>query len=129
MSEAFHPYDMACMEAFPELLQQFAEDELRAASAIGTYIFHEDYFAEFISRWSSNEVMLRRIADYVEFLASSEDKERRNLAEIGILEGLISKQDHRIAPFLGTAGAALVDRVLPNFGVDPKPWRDARKRL
>jgi len=63
MSEPFHPYDMDCVKAFPELLQQFTEDELRSASAIGTYIFHEDYFAEFITRWSSNEAMLRRIAD------------------------------------------------------------------
>ena len=128
MSEPFHPYDMDCVKAFPELLQQFTEDELRSASAIGTYIFHEDYFAEFITRWSSNEAMLRRIADYVESLASSDDEEQRNLAEIGILESLISKKDHRIVPFLGPAGVALVDRVLLHFDVDPKPWLKARKR-
>jgi hypothetical protein len=128
MSEAFHPYDVGCMNAFPELLQQFAEAELRSASSIGTYIFHEDYFAQFIERWASDEAMLRRIANYVESLASSEDQEQRNLAEIGILERLVSKEDHRIAPFLGPAAAASVDRVLRHFSVDPQPWRRARKR-
>lgn len=129
MSEALHSADAYCLKTFPELLELFSEEELRPAGATGTYIFHEDYFAEFIARRSSDEAMLRRIAGYIEHLASSSDKALQNLAEIGILENLVAKKDHRVAPFLGPASTELVARVLSHFAVDPTPWLKARKRL
>ncbi len=122
MSEGFHPNDAHCLSLFPELLQQFSEDELRRASATGTYIFHEDYFARFIENQARNELMLRRIAKYVEQLASSHDVSLQNLAEIGILEGVVSKNDHSLAPYVGPASAELLARVLLHFDVDPKLW-------
>jgi len=128
MTKTLPPNDAHCLSVFPELLEQFSESELRSASVLGTYIFHEDYFAKFIASRSSNEVMLRRFSDYIEYLASNEDYSLRDLAEVGILEGLVSKQDHRVAPFLGPASSELVARVLSHFDVDPKPWLNVRKR-
>lgn len=128
MTQNFHPNDALCLELFPELLDQFTIDDLRSASTIGTYTFHEDYFAKFIAHRSSDEAMLRRIADYIERLASGTDQSLRNLAEIGILENLVSKKDHRVAPFLGPASTELIARVLSHFTVDPTPWLRARKR-
>jgi hypothetical protein len=123
MSEGLHPNDAHCLSLFPELLQQFSEDELRHASAIGTYIFHEDYFSRFIEGQAGNELMLRRIAKYVEQLASSHDVALQNLAEIGILEGLVSKKDYSLAPYVGPASTELLAKVLSHFDVDPTPWR------
>lgn len=128
MSEPFNPVDAHCLSIFPELLGQFSEDELRSASLIGSYIFHEDYFMKFVESGASNEIILRRIAGYIEYLASHRHQYQRDLVEVGILESLVSKEDHRIAPFLGPAGTAAVTRVLPNFAVDPNPWLNARKR-
>ena len=128
MSEMFNPIDAHCLSAFPELLEQFSEAELRSASSIGSYIFHEDYFMKFVETQSNNELLLRRVATYIEYLASHENQYQRDLVEVGILERLVSEQDHRIAPFLGPAGAAAVIRVLPNFYWDPEPWFNALKR-
>jgi hypothetical protein len=122
MTGDFHPNDAYCLELFPELLEQFSADELRSASTVGTYIFHEDYFAEFIAARSSNEAILRRIANYIEHLAGADDPALRTLAEVAILEGLVSRQDHRVAPLLGPASRDALARVLPRFSVDAKPW-------
>jgi hypothetical protein len=128
MSETFYPNDEHCLSLFPELLQLFSEDDLRAASTTGTYIFHEDYFARFIENQARDELMLRRIAKYVELLASSHDVSLRNLAAVGILEGLVSKQNHSIAPYIGPATGELLAEVLPRFAVDPNPWRRRGRR-
>ncbi len=127
MSKPFNPVDAHCLSVFPELLGQFSEDELSSASSIGSYIFHEDYFVKFVASQASNELFLRRVAGYIEFLASHEYFYQRELAEVGILESLICREDHRIAPFLGPAARAAVARVLPHFDVDPKPWLNALK--
>jgi len=109
------------------MLAHFPESELLSASVLGTYIFHEDYFIPFVLGRSSDEMMMQRVATYIEFLASSEDQSLHNLAEIGILEALVSRQDSSVAVFLGPQSKALLVRVLPHFDVDPKPWLSPRK--
>lgn len=40
--------DAECMRRFPEMVDHFSRESLDKASAIGSYIFFEDYFNAFV---------------------------------------------------------------------------------
>ncbi len=99
--------DLHCLELFPEMKEQFQALDLERASDEGSYIFHEDYFLRFALDQNENK-MLKRIADYIEELACSENKQIRNLAQIGVLEGMINSNFTKIAKHLGQNSKSMV---------------------
>jgi hypothetical protein len=127
MSERPNPVDAHGLSVFPSLFDQFPKRELRSACLIGSYTFHEDHFLKFVES-QSDEFVLRRISDDIESLASHANASQRDLAEVGILESLVSSERHRIALYLGPAGAIIVARFLPRFTVDLTPRLKKRKR-
>jgi len=116
-----------CLALFPEMRERFSDKELSDTDNIGTYILHEDLFMHFVAAHQSNELMMRRVAAYVEELATS-DQDQIRLAEIGLLESAVSNKMLGLAPYLGAAGRQLVvERVLTRFNVDPTPWKRRRQ--
>ncbi len=89
-----------CMECFPELVEKYGYDTLSEASSLGTYVFHEDYFNLWVIEDVSSDCDLSRVADYIEHLASSSNVDLQNLAQIGIIEGLMNFHFEKIASYL-----------------------------
>lgn len=106
--------------------ERFSDKELSDADDIGVYILHEDLFMHFVADHQSDERMMRRVAVYIEELATS-DLDSANLAEVGLLESAVSNKMLGLAPYLGvTSRQLVVDRLLPRFNVDPSPWKRLR---
>lgn len=114
-----------CLALFPEMRGAFSAAELANSAADGAYILHEDLFMKFVAARQSDELMMRRVAAYVEELATG-DQDAANLAEIGLLEHAVSNDLHGVAPHLGPTSRYLLERVLSRFDVDPAPWKRQR---
>lgn len=127
MRERPNPVDAHGLSVFPSLFDQFPKSELRFASLVGSYIFHEDHFLKFVES-QSDEFVLCRISDNIESLASHANASQRDLAEVAIPESLVSSERHRTALYLDPAGATAVARLLSRVTVDAKPWLKKRKR-
>lgn len=123
MDESFNLVDRYCLSLFPEMLEYFSEAELRIASGTGSYIFHEDYFVKFIGTSLDDDAILARVAEYVEYLAENKNTYLVDLAEIGILESVISKGFHQLAPHVKSASKKLVQSVLAHCNVAPALWK------
>lgn len=100
--------DSYCLTEFPELLEIFSREELEEASSLGSYIFHEDYLNRVIVMNRSSASFLKRVADYIEYLASSKNKEMNYLAQIGIVEALINEKIIEAAEFFGESTKLLL---------------------
>lgn len=122
MDESFNLVDRYCLSIFPEMLEHFSEEELRIASSTGSYIFHEDYFVKFIGASLDDDALLARVAAYLEYLAENKNNYLVDLAEIGILESVISKDFHQLAPHLRPCSRKLVQSVLAHCNVAPALW-------
>lgn len=64
------------------------------------YVFFEDVFSAFIIEkiCARDKKMLHRIFDFIEEMATSDDIEVRNLAQVGLLEALwCDKRTHKIS--------------------------------
>ncbi len=92
--------DRYCLDLFPELLELYGIDALEQASSLGSYVFHEDFFNEFLIKRSDSDDIMFRGAKYIAYLFADENTYLNDLAQIGILEGLINCKFSRIAPFL-----------------------------
>lgn len=120
--------DEACLASFPEILQEYSRAELLEASETGRYIFFEDYFNAFIQKHKTNETILKRIAPFIENLAQSEHDEIRNLVEIGILSGLVSRDVTTIAKYLGPRSKYLLGKASSQTNIDRDAWRLKRDK-
>ena len=112
----------ACLKAFPEILDHYSENELADSASLGAYIFFEDYFNEFVSAHRNSEVFFRRVAVFIEDMAGSTDNDLRNLAEIGILEGMVNRKVIGISKFLGPNSKHLIREASDRTKIDPKIW-------
>jgi hypothetical protein len=120
------PANQRCLTLFPELRDQFSERELVEADDVGAYILHEDLFMKFVATRQADELMMRRVAAYIEELATNH-RDDVNLAEIGLLENAASNELHALAPYLGPASSQLMERILSHCDIDPSPWRRRRR--
>ena len=120
--------DEACLASFPEMLQEHSRAELLEASETGRYIFFEDYFNAFIQKHKTNETILKRVAPFIENLAQSEHDEIRNLVEIGILSGLVSRDVTTIAKYLGPRSKHLLGKASSHTNIDRDAWRLKRDK-
>lgn len=114
--------DKYCMECFPELEQKYGIDVLYEASSYGSYVFHEDYFNFWVSEDVKSNQDLKRVANYIEYLASSPNHHLQNLAQIAIIEGLINLNFIAIAPFLKKHSKQLVLKAKNTTNFDEKIW-------
>ncbi len=114
---------MKCLTDFPEVLDVFSQGELAQASAIGSYIFFEDYFMRFIEKRGHSDQFFARVAAFIETLAESDDADIRNLAQIALLEPLVNKKIVKIAPHLGKAAQKLLRQAQDTTRIDTKIWR------
>lgn len=115
--------DKSCLDAFPEMMQSYGRKPLENASRIGSYIFFEDYFNEFIEKNKNNGKILLRAADYIEGLAQSENSDIQNLVEIGILEGLVNRDVSEIAKLLKPNSKKLLKQATSRTKIDAALWR------
>ena len=122
MDEKFNIVDQYCFSLFPEMLNHFSEVELRSASNLGSYIFHEDFFLKFLALSATSDGLMARIGRYVEYLAGDENNYLGDLAEIGILEGAVSQNLYALARHLGPKSKTLLKNVLSHFDVDHSKW-------
>jgi len=94
------PENERCVAKFPEILEQFPQDEIRESAESGSYPFHEDTFNVFVQMNRSDPRVLSRAGSYIGELLASENQDDVNLAKIGIIEGLMDKKVSEIIPFL-----------------------------
>ncbi len=111
-----------CLRKFPEISDHFSDEELRGATALGNYIFFEDYFNEFVAVHGRSEHFFQRVAAFVEKLAGSTDPEVQALAEIGLLEGLVNRQVLGVADHLGEHARRLLKDASRRTRFDEKIW-------
>ena len=114
--------DAYCVKMFPELVDRFGESALKRASSFGEYVFHEDYFIKFLIENENNLDVIKRGADYIEYLCRSENTLLQNLAKIGLIDSLISKEFTKISEFLGSQSRQTLGESLEHFDVDHQAW-------
>lgn len=114
--------DADCLEFFPELLKFSNEKELDEADEDGPYIFHAYHFIPLIIRNRANTNMLQRAANYIESLAVHVGTDISALAEICLLESLVSNEVYEINSHLGPHSRVLLNKVLSHFNVDKSKW-------
>ncbi len=129
LKEFTEELDIQCLKAFPEMLEEYEREALENASSDGRYIFFEDYFNEFIEKHQANENILIRAAKFIEALARSNNNEVKNLVEVGILSGLVSREVHGIAKFLGAHSKQLLGKATSHTRVDRNVWWLDRKTV
>lgn len=115
--------DKHCLELFPEMLEVYGIEALENASDIGRYIFFESFFNEFLEKNKRDLKVLKKAAMFIERLALSDDQDVINLTEIGILEGLVSRDVHAIAIYLGANSKKLLIDATCRTKIDRKLWQ------
>lgn len=122
VDSSYNLLDAYCVHLFPELLDEFEENELMDASSVGSYIFHEDFLNMLVGIRRADEAFLDRVCDYIENLASNKNKYFVDLAEIGVLEGLVDSGVVEIARHLGPESRRLVTSIAQRLNFDLSKW-------
>lgn len=81
-----------------------------------------DYLIEVGKQGGPGVPELRRMANWIETLATSNDAEVRYLAEVSILERLADEHADFIIPFLGPDSAKLVRNISERLNLDAETW-------
>ena len=115
--------DKFCLMLFPEL-KEFADmKDMRLASTIGTYIFHEDYFMKYVEANVHNPEILQRFCDYVEYLLSDDNVYLNNLAIVALLERCLDIGMFAIRPLLGEKGVQGLKDASQTLQIDRDRWQ------
>ncbi|MGB0906008.1 MAG: DUF7674 family protein [Maricaulaceae bacterium] len=114
--------DENCVALFPEMLALYGQKLLSEASKIGSYIFFEDYFNEFIEKHKDDDLLLSRAAAYIESMAKSDDVNVQNLTEIGVLSGLVNREVYGMAKYLKPYSKKLLNKASSHTKVDRNIW-------
>lgn len=114
--------DSYCLDCFPELTKKFSTEELEEASDTGTYIFHEDYFAEWVLTCVKSHSDLKRVGEYIEYLSSSENDHMKDLARIGLIENFINRDFTEIASYFGKNSLKLLEEAKKTTKFDYDKW-------
>ena len=92
--------DKFCCDLFPEMLAEYSTPDLELASASGSYVFHEDYLVDFVCRQKDPE-LVARVVDYILYLRDDRNPYLRDLAQLGVVEGIINAQaDQYVRPLI-----------------------------
>lgn len=104
------------LKSFPDL-----EDELLAYMSedgdgmdTGCFLTHEDILLEKIraSLSANDEAFISRSADYIEYLLSLNDDYAKNVAIVGLIEGLLDRPGgERVRSILGPKGQKEYDEL------------------
>ncbi|MDO6590696.1 hypothetical protein DS901_05435 [Loktanella sp. D2R18] len=111
-----------CLGAFPEIEEFYSREEFLAATSFGNYVFFEDYFTEFVEEYGKSEYFFQRVGMFIETMATSKNVDTRNLAEIGVLEGLVNRRVDGVAAFLGQHSNKLLMNAFQRTKFDKEVW-------
>lgn len=114
--------DAYCLDLFPELKRRWPSKELLEASDVGSYIFHEDFFLKWMCSEERSSSEMKRICEYLEYLANSPNPHLNDLLEIGILRGVISNHAKRISAFFGPSTRTIFKEAIQETKSNINEW-------
>ena len=103
------------IDAFPELKEQFKEYvSWQDGMDTGYFLTYEDLLLPVARRAleQADGAMLKRIGDFIEMLMTSGDPNAKNVATVGLIEGLRANGDDGIREHLGPVAREEYDTLV-----------------
>lgn len=102
------------LEAFPELTPEFQEyTSWQDGIETGSFLTYEDLFLPLVKKAleTQDETMLVRAGIFIERLMTLDDDYAKNVATVGVIEGLRANKDDSIRRFLGESSLIEYDSM------------------